>query len=106
VSNLELSSCEPARRSWRQNVPLGLKSLDLPNVITYMDAAHGGWLGWRDIQRAGAKEIANTWKSAGELKQFRGIAVNVASYNSWSVVSSDEQECRSALTRVQEYVTR
>lgn len=92
VTNLDLSSCEPVRRLWRQNVPLALKGLELPNVVTYMDAAHGGWLGWRDNQRAGAKEIVNAWESAGELKQFRGIAINVASYNSWLVVLYDKRE--------------
>jgi cellulose 1,4-beta-cellobiosidase len=83
VTNLELGSCGHVRNSWRQNVPLALRSLDLPNVVTYLDAAHGGWLGWKDIQSPGAKEIADTWKSAGNLGQFRGIAINVASYNAW-----------------------
>ncbi|KAF2684883.1 glycoside hydrolase family 6 protein [Lentithecium fluviatile CBS 122367] len=89
VANLELSSCAHVRRSWRQNVPLALRSLDLPNVVLYLDAAHGGWLGWKELQNSAAKEIANTWLNAGPLKQFRGVAVNVASYNAWDMTPGE-----------------
>ncbi|PVH96450.1 glycoside hydrolase family 6 protein [Periconia macrospinosa] len=87
-ANVNTTSCDNVRQSWRQNIPITLRSLELPNVITYMDAAHGGWLGWKEVQREGAMEIANTWKNAGQLKQFCGLAVNVASYNAWHAIPS------------------
>jgi len=70
-------------KSYRENVPYALRSLNLPNTVLYLDACHGGWFGWTDNQKPGAEELINVWKNAGEPLQFRGVAINVASYNSW-----------------------
>lgn len=43
----------------------------------YIDAAHGGWLGWEDNSRKYANEIA----ALGVFTKIRGFATNVAGYN-------------------------
>lgn len=86
------SICEHVKRSWYQNVPYALKSLDLPNIVEYLDGAHGGIFGWKpgkeywervDYPLDASKEFLKTWEAAEKPKQFRGLAVNVKSYNSW-----------------------
>lgn len=92
VRNPYYKECATAQLAYRSNVPQALKALDLPNAITYLDAKHAGWFGWnpsrtpydpKDI----ARELTAAWQSAGgaALKQFRGISVNVKSYNSWDM---------------------
>lgn len=60
-----------------------LKNLNLPNVVMYIDAGHGGWLGWDANLKPGAQELAKAYTAAGKPKQFRGIATNVAGWNAW-----------------------
>jgi cellulose 1,4-beta-cellobiosidase len=94
-------TCQHVKESWYRNVPPALKALDLPNVVMYLDGGNGGVFGWtgrswqgtttppkwfhQDEGTAihGATELTETWKAAGPLTQFRGIAVNVRGYNSW-----------------------
>ena len=45
----------------------------------------GGWLGWDDNLEPGAQELASAYKNAGSPSQFRGIATNVAGWNSWDM---------------------
>lgn len=49
----------------------------------YLDAGHGGWLGWDANLKPGAEELAKAYKNAGSPSQFRGIATNVAGWNQW-----------------------
>ncbi|KAH9859917.1 1,4-beta-D-glucan cellobiohydrolase cel6c [Plenodomus lingam] len=55
----------------------------MPNIAMYIDAGHGGWLGWNDNLKPGAKELATVYKNAGSPKSVRGIATNVAGWNAW-----------------------
>jgi len=100
VLNPNKATCGHVKRSYRQNVPAALKKLDLPNAIIYLDGAHGGVFGWRvsvcrgcigsapdgsyiDHPSDAALEFDRTWVEAGKPKQFRGLALNVGSYNAW-----------------------
>ncbi|KAF2463537.1 cellulase [Lindgomyces ingoldianus] len=85
VPNVNTSSCKHVVDSYRQNVPYALRNLNLPNVVMYLDGAHGGLLGWRYILKSAAQELADTYKAAGSPSQFRGLATNVAGYNSWDL---------------------
>ena len=42
-------------------------------------------LGWDDNLKPGAEELAKAYKNAGSPSQFRGIATNVAGWNSWDM---------------------
>jgi cellulose 1,4-beta-cellobiosidase len=54
VTNANLTTCQQSAAGYREGVAYALKSLNLPNVVMYLDAGHGGWLGWNDnLGRAG-----------------------------------------------------
>ena len=59
------------------------KLFALTNVQVYLDAGHGGWLGWND-NLAGfmktLKEIETESKIPGFWKKVRGFATNVSNY--------------------------
>lgn len=48
VTNKDLQTCKDSAAGYRDGVAYALKSLNLPNIIMYIDAGHGGWLGWND----------------------------------------------------------
>lgn len=45
VTNADLTTCQNSASGYRTGVAYALKSLNLPNVVMYIDAGHGGWLG-------------------------------------------------------------
>ena len=48
VTNADLTTCQNSAQGYKDGVAYALKSLNLPNVAMYIDAGHGGWLGWND----------------------------------------------------------
>ncbi|KAM7198677.1 exoglucanase 3 precursor [Rhypophila sp. PSN 637] len=85
VTNSDVQACKNSAAGYRDGVAYALKTLNLPNVVMYLDAGHGGWLGWDANLKPGAQELAKAYKAAGSPKQFRGIATNVAGWNSWDM---------------------
>jgi cellulose 1,4-beta-cellobiosidase len=83
VINSDLSSCRAVGASYLANIPYAIRALNLPNVIMYLDAGHGGSLGWDSNLKAGAAAFADVYKIAGGPSQVRGFATNVAGWNSW-----------------------
>lgn len=51
VTNSNVQACQAAASGYRDGVAYALKQLNLPNVAMYLDAGHGGWLGWPDNLR-------------------------------------------------------
>lgn len=45
VTNSDLTTCQNSAAGYRAGVAYALKNLNLPNVVMYIDAGHGGWLG-------------------------------------------------------------
>jgi cellulose 1,4-beta-cellobiosidase len=85
VTNIDLTTCQQSAAGYRDGVAYALKQLNLPNVVMYIDAGHGGWLGWDANLKPGAEELAKVYKAAGSPKQVRGIATNVAGWNQWDL---------------------
>jgi cellulose 1,4-beta-cellobiosidase len=85
VTNADKQACKDSATGYREGVAYALKQLNLPNIAMYIDAGHGGWLGWNDNLKPGAKELATVYKNAGSPKQVRGFATNVAGWNSWDL---------------------
>ncbi|KAF2755930.1 cellulase [Pseudovirgaria hyperparasitica] len=83
VTNANLATCQSSASGYREGVAYALKNLNLPNVIMYLDAGHGGWLGWDANLTPGAQELASAWKNAGSPAQLRGVSSNVAGWNAW-----------------------
>ena len=52
-----------------------------PSAALYMDAAHGGWLGWEDNAVSFAGKVA----AMGIANELRGFAANVANYQALGV---------------------
>jgi len=48
VTNIDETACQQSAAGYREGVAYALKQLNLPNVVMYIDAGHGGWLGWND----------------------------------------------------------
>jgi cellulose 1,4-beta-cellobiosidase len=48
VTNANLQTCKDSASGYREGVAYALKQLNLPNIAMYIDAGHGGWLGWND----------------------------------------------------------
>jgi len=84
VTNIDLQSCQNSKQGYEEGVAYALKELNLPNVIMYIDAGHGGWLGWNENLKPGAQGLAKVYKAAGSPSQVRGIATNVSGWNAWS----------------------
>ncbi|KAL1881434.1 hypothetical protein VTK73DRAFT_3952 [Phialemonium thermophilum] len=83
VTNADKTACSDSASGYRDGVAYAIKNLNLPNVVMYLDAGHGGWLGWDDNLKPGAQELANAYKNGGNPKQLRGFATNTAGWNSW-----------------------
>ncbi|KAL5119097.1 1,4-beta-D-glucan cellobiohydrolase cel6c [Pleosporales sp. CAS-2024a] len=83
VTNIDLQACKDSADGYRQGVAYALKSLNLPNIAMYIDAGHGGWLGWDANLKPGAQELAAVYKSAGSPAQVRGVSTNVAGWNAY-----------------------
>jgi cellulose 1,4-beta-cellobiosidase len=103
VTNSNLQTCKDSASGYRDGVAYALKSLNLPNIAMYIDAGHGGWLGWNDNlstshspfyhtsswtntpTEPGAQELAKVYKAAGSPKQVRGVSTNVAGWNAYDL---------------------
>ncbi|RWA05470.1 hypothetical protein EKO27_g9634 [Xylaria grammica] len=85
VTNADLQTCKDSKSAYEEGVAYALKNLNLPNVVMYIDAGHGGWLGWDANLKPGAEELAKVYKNAGSPKQVRGIATNIAGWNAWDL---------------------
>jgi cellulose 1,4-beta-cellobiosidase len=110
VTNIDLQTCQNSAAGYRDGVAYALKTLNLPNVVMYIDAGHGGWLGWDANLKPGAQELAKAYTSAGKPSQFRGIATNVAGWNAWDLTpgefSGKSDAKYNSCQNEKEYVTR
>lgn len=48
VTNQGVEFCAKATPVYEEGIAYAISKLQLPNVHLYMDASHGGWLGWDD----------------------------------------------------------
>jgi cellulose 1,4-beta-cellobiosidase len=96
VTNADLATCKNSASGYRDGVAYALKTLNLPNVVMYIDAGHGGWLGWNDNLKPGAQELAKAYKAGGSPSQFRGWSTNVAGWNSWDMSPGEFSDASDA----------
>lgn len=82
VTNLANPKCSAAgtQKSYREGIKYAVDKLHAAcnRATLYVDAGHGGWLGWDDGATKFAKEIAALRIS----NKIRGFATNVAGYQS------------------------
>ncbi|HEY3595497.1 MAG TPA: glycoside hydrolase family 6 protein [Polyangiaceae bacterium] len=87
ATNLNIHKCSVSNEAYRQSIAYAVKTLSLPNVSVYLDAAHAGWLGWNGNRDAIAGVYADVLTRAGGAHLIRGFFTNVANYN---VVRGDD----------------
>lgn len=86
VTNMDDPKCGSAATSaaYRKGIPYAVKTLAAAcsSAALYLDAAHGGWLGWEDNNALFSTEVKDL-----EVSPFlRGFATNVANYNAIGVM--------------------
>jgi len=86
VTNTNLAKCAEAQSSgaYVQGIQYALNKLHaIPNVYTYIDAAHHGWIGWTDNFNNTANLLATTAEGTTAHKaSVDGFIVNTANYSS------------------------
>jgi cellulose 1,4-beta-cellobiosidase len=64
--------------SYKVGIPYAINTIyaAVPSIPMYLDAAHGGWVGWSDNMGKFAADV----KALGILDKIRGFSTNVANY--------------------------
>jgi len=81
ATNLSIPKCAQSESAYRSSIAYAVSKLDLPNVYTYLDAAHAGWLGWNGNRTRIAHLFQDVLAQAGGPQKIRGFATNVSNYN-------------------------
>ncbi|KAH6682197.1 endoglucanase-6B [Plectosphaerella plurivora] len=81
VTNQNIEFCRQAKPIQEEGIAYALNKLQLPNVNLYLDASHGGWLGWPDNLPLTASSWAAIVARAGPNTKVRGFATNISNYN-------------------------
>jgi cellulose 1,4-beta-cellobiosidase len=81
ATNLDKPRCAASADVYHRGVAYAIAKLSLPNVYIYVDAAHGGWLGWGQNRPKIAAIFRNVLAAAGGPDRIRGFALNISNYN-------------------------
>jgi len=86
VTNLGIEKCANAASAYKEGVSYAIAKLQQSNVALYLDAAHGGWLGWNDNLAPSAAVFSEVLRDAKKINpsaKTRGLAINVSNYNQY-----------------------
>ncbi|KAF2681014.1 glycoside hydrolase family 6 protein [Lentithecium fluviatile CBS 122367] len=89
VTNQGIPFCAKATPVYEEGIAYAIAKLQFQNVHLYIDAAHGGWLGWADNLKPTAQIFAKVVALAKKIKpaaKIRGYATNVSNYNPFVAV--------------------
>ncbi|KAB5578218.1 glycoside hydrolase family 6 protein [Coniochaeta sp. 2T2.1] len=81
VTNQGNENCAKATPVYEEGIAYAIANLQFDNVHLYIDAAHGGWLGWDANLPLSAAEFAKVVRMAGNSTKIRGFVTNVSNYN-------------------------
>ncbi|KAH6902259.1 cellobiohydrolaseII [Coprinopsis sp. MPI-PUGE-AT-0042] len=73
-------------------IVLTISKLAKANIDLYIDAAHGGWLGWEGSPADTAKvykEVIDRAKALNPNSKIRGFATNVSNYNPFNITTPE-----------------
>lgn len=94
ATNLNVPKCSQAQTAYKTGVSYAIQELaKLSNVALYVDAAHGGWLGWPNNLSKYATIIQDVLGLAGGQDKIRGFSTNVANYQPLGSMSSTADPC-------------
>ncbi|KAF8315161.1 cellulase CEL6B [Clavulina sp. PMI_390] len=89
VTNLSVAKCANAQSTYEALAVYSWQTLTMSNLYIYVDAGHAGWLGWPANITPAAQLFGNLLSQAGSNTRIRGLATNVANYNSLTTSSPD-----------------
>ncbi len=81
ATNMDVPKCAASAKAYRDSIAYAISTLATPNVAIYLDAAHGGWLGWDKNRNKIVHIYQEVLTAAGGAEKIRGFAVNVSNYN-------------------------
>jgi cellulose 1,4-beta-cellobiosidase len=84
ITNTGVPFCANAAPVYEAGIAYAIAKLQFPNVALYMDAAHGGWLGWADNLKPTAqlfRKVVDMAKKINPAAKVRGYSTNVSNYN-------------------------
>ncbi|CAG9946327.1 unnamed protein product [Clonostachys rosea f. rosea IK726] len=81
VTNQGIPLCASAKPIQEEGIAYAISKLQLPNVNLYLDASHGGWLGWADNLPLAAAQFKEIITLSGNTTKVRGFSTNVSNYN-------------------------
>ena len=81
ATNMNVAKCAAAENVYKHSVAYAIKTLSMPNVGIYVDAAHAGWLGWSGNRSKIAKIYSDVLTEAGGADKIRGFTTNVSNYD-------------------------
>jgi len=94
ATNLNVQKCSIAENAYYTGIAYSIAQISqLPNVYIYLDACHGGWLGWDDNRAKIATIFQKVLNQAGGVDKIRGFAINTANYQSLGSLSSTADPC-------------
>jgi len=95
ATNLNVPKCTLAQNAYKQGIAYAIKQLSTVggNLTMYLDAAHGGWLGWDNNRQAAAQIFKEVLNLAGGANLIRGFATNTANYQALGSLSSSSDPC-------------
>jgi cellulose 1,4-beta-cellobiosidase len=95
VTNLGVPKCAQSESVYKTCVAYAIQQLaTLPNVAIYVDAAHGGWMGWQTNLAGLASIFQEVLTLAGGVDKIRGFATNVANLQPLGSLDSTDDPCK------------
>lgn len=95
ATNLDNPSCgiEGTQLAYTEGIKYAVTQIaeHTDNVAIYLDAAHGGWLGWENNLNAFVASVSEL----GIESHIRGFATNVANYQGTGQPCADTIDCRT-----------
>jgi cellulose 1,4-beta-cellobiosidase len=81
VTNLPNPRCAAVAEIYKRGIAYAIKTLSMPHVSVYLDAAHAGWLGWPKNLVHAIPLFKEVLQLAGGADRIRGFALNVSNYD-------------------------
>jgi cellulose 1,4-beta-cellobiosidase len=81
ATNLDKPKCAASQAAYVRGTAYAIRTLTMPNVSLYLDAAHAGWLGWSHNRDMIARAYTRVFTQAGGQGRVRGFVTNVSNYN-------------------------
>ncbi|KUJ06411.1 glycoside hydrolase family 6 protein [Mollisia scopiformis] len=84
ITNQNVPLCANASSAYEEGIAYAIAKLQAPNIALYIDAAHGGWLGWDGNLPLAAAEFSKVVTLASNFTagaKIRGFSTDVSNYN-------------------------